>query len=58
MEDVTNNEFMMWIVKGFILDCKGEAMEWATTATSTAKEKVEYCQQELDKCRFVRLGKW
>ena len=51
-QDVTNNEFMLWIVKGFILECKGEAIDWATAATSTAREKADRCQRELDKMRL------
>jgi len=56
MEDVTNNEFMMWVVKGFILECKGEAVDWTTAAASTAKEKAERCQRELAKCRVFDSG--
>jgi hypothetical protein len=48
-EDVTNNEFMLWVVKGFILECKGEMVDWATAAASTAKEKADRCQRELEK---------
>lgn len=51
-EDVTNNEFMMWVVRGFILECKGDAVDWATAAASTAREKADRCQRELDKCKL------
>jgi len=50
-KDVTNNEFMLWVVKGFILECKGEDVDWATVAASTAKEKADRCQRELDKMK-------
>jgi hypothetical protein len=55
-EDVTNNEFMLWVVKGFILECKDEDVDWATAAASTAREKADRCQRELDKCRFIESG--
>ena len=51
-EDVTNNEFMLWVVKGFILECKGEVVDWATAAASTAREKADRCQRELEKSRI------
>ena len=51
-EDVTNNEFRVWVVKGFILECKGEMVDWATAAASTANEKADRCQRELEKSRL------
>ena len=51
-EDVTNNEFMLWVVKGFILECKGEVVDWASAAASTAREKADRCQRELEKSRL------
>ena len=51
-EDVTNNEFMLWVVKGFILECKGEVVDWASAAASTAREKADRLQRELEKSRL------
>lgn len=53
---MTNNEFMLWVVKGFILDCKGEDVHWATAAAFTAREKADRCQRELDKSRLLESG--
>lgn len=43
---------MLWVVKGFILECKGEDVDWATAAASTAKEKADRCHRELEKSRM------
>lgn len=55
-EDVTNNEFMLWVVKGFVLEYKGEDVDWATAAASTAREKADRCLRELEKSRLLESG--
>jgi hypothetical protein len=37
---ITNNEFMMWLVKGYITELKGHLMNWAIVVASTTREKV------------------
>ena len=34
----TNNEFGTWLVKGYIAQEMGEAVDWATAAAAIAKE--------------------
>jgi hypothetical protein len=36
--DVTNNEFRIWLVKGYITQEMGEVVDWAAAAAATAKE--------------------
>jgi hypothetical protein len=36
--DITNNEFGTWLVKGYITQEMGKAVDWAVAATATAKE--------------------
>jgi hypothetical protein len=36
--DVTNNEFGTWLMKGFIAQEMGEAVDWTAAAAATAKE--------------------
>ena len=36
--DVTNNEFGTWLVKGYIAQEIGKAVDWATMAATIAKE--------------------
>ena len=36
--DVTNKEFGTWLVKGYIAQEMGEAVDWAAVAAATAKE--------------------
>jgi hypothetical protein len=36
--DVTNNEFGTWLVKGYIAQEMGEAVDWAATTAATAKD--------------------
>jgi hypothetical protein len=42
---ITNNEFMMWLVKGYITKLKGHFVNWALIVPSTIKEKA--CKQEV-----------
>ncbi len=37
---ITNNEFMMWLVKGYITELKGHFVNWALIVPSTIKEKA------------------
>jgi hypothetical protein len=37
---ITNNEFMSWVVKGYIAQAKGYNVNWARAATLIAKEKA------------------
>jgi hypothetical protein len=34
--EVTNNEFMAWVVKGYIAEQMGLKVNWASTALSTS----------------------
>ncbi len=38
--NVTNDEFMSWVVKGYIAEVKGFDITWVKVATSTTKEKA------------------
>jgi hypothetical protein len=40
MSNVTNHEFMSWVVKGYIGQMKGYNVNWVQMATSTTKEKA------------------
>jgi hypothetical protein len=40
MSNVTNHEFMSWVVKGNIGRMKGYNVNWVQTATSSTKEKA------------------
>jgi hypothetical protein len=44
--DVTNKEFMLWLVKGNIVEQMGFEVDWASAAASTAY--VLACRLELD----------
>jgi len=35
---LTNNDFMLWLVKGYITQEKGHKVNWAKTTTSTSKK--------------------
>ncbi len=37
---LTNNEIMVWLVIGWIVECNGHKINWAKTTTSIAKEKT------------------
>jgi hypothetical protein len=37
---ITNNELMVWFVKGWIVEWNGHPINWATTVAATAKEKA------------------
>ncbi len=37
---ITNNEFMMWLVKGYITKLKGHFVNWALVVASTPREKA------------------
>jgi len=38
---VTNNEFYLWLIKGYIAQEKGIELNWVKVATSTAREKFK-----------------
>jgi len=38
IDQVTNNEFMIWFVKGYIAQEKGEKVNRAKATTSTSRE--------------------
>jgi hypothetical protein len=40
-QDVTNNEFMEWQIKGYILELSGEQVNWAEAAAATARWKMD-----------------
>jgi hypothetical protein len=35
-----NNDFMLWLVKGYIVEVKGHDVNWAKATTSMTKEKA------------------
>jgi hypothetical protein len=37
---ITNNELMVWFVKGWLVEWNGHPINWATIVAATAKEKV------------------
>ncbi len=37
---VTNNKFMIWFMKGYIVQKKGEKVNWARATASTTQEKA------------------
>ena len=45
--DVTNNELMVWIVKGYIADQMGLDVNWAIAAASTALILASRIEGEL-----------
>ncbi len=45
--NVTNNEFYLWFVKGYIAQKKGININWAKTTTSTTREKLR--KEEITK---------
>jgi hypothetical protein len=38
--DITNNELMVWFVKGWIVEWNGHLINWATIVAGTTKEKA------------------
>jgi hypothetical protein len=45
--EVTNNEFMTWVVKGYIAEVMGFEVDWATTAASKALVHASRVEGEL-----------
>jgi hypothetical protein len=45
--EVTNNEFMTWVVKGYIAEVMGFEVDWATAAASTALVLASRVEGEL-----------
>ncbi len=43
---ITNNKFMSWLIKGYIVETKGRDVNWARATMSTTKEKVHRVQVE------------
>ncbi len=39
--NVSNNNFYLWFVKGYIAQMKGKSMNWAKVVVSTTKKKVK-----------------
>ncbi len=53
---VTNNEFMIWFVKGYIAKEKGEKINWVKATPSTTREKAhkeEAKQMKSESIDFV-----
>ncbi len=48
---VTNNEFYLWFVKGYIVEQKGEDVNWAKTTISIAREKAQ-----LEEVKVMKSG--
>ena len=44
---VTNNEFMEWQVKGYIVVLCGQHVNWAEAAAATARSKLDCAQHQL-----------
>ena len=45
--EVTNNEFMAWLVKGYIAQLMGYDVDWASAAASTAQVLASRIEGEL-----------
>lgn len=45
--EVTNNEFMAWVVKGYIAEIMGFEVDWASAAASTALVLASRVEGEL-----------
>ncbi len=57
---VTNNEFMIWFVKSYITQEKGEKVNWDRAATLIVQKKSLYRGSETNEkqiCKFV-LERW
>jgi hypothetical protein len=48
---VTNNEFYMWFVKGYVVQEKGLDIDWAKVIASTTREKFR--REEIMKWKLV-----
>ncbi len=46
MSTITNNKFMSWVVKGYIVEVKGWDVNWVRATMSTTKEKAHRVQIE------------
>lgn len=44
-----NNEFYLWFVKGYIVQEKNEAMNWAKAIVFTTREKVQRKEVKVTK---------
>jgi hypothetical protein len=53
---ITNNEFMLWLVKGYIAQLKGNFMKWAMATLTTAKEKAHRQQVNGLKSGSINLS--
>lgn len=56
---VTNNEFMSWVVKGYIAKAKGWPINWAKATAYIAREKawresIEKMQHAFGKLQFLK----
>jgi hypothetical protein len=51
--EVTNNEFMVWVVKSYIAERLGLQVDWATAAASTTQILVSWLEGELLKHEFI-----
>jgi hypothetical protein len=50
---VTNNEYMNWFVKGYIAQKKGKNVNWAKAAIFTAHEKAQRKEVRMMKSRSM-----
>ena len=50
--EVTNKEFMAWVVKGYIAEQMGFEVDWASTAASTTVVQASRLEGELLKCNL------
>jgi len=53
---ITNNEFMLWLVKGYIAQLKGNLMKWAIATITIAKEKAHKQQVNGLKSGSINLS--
>ncbi len=52
---ITNNEFMMWLVKGYITKLKGHLKNWAIATTSTTRAKAHRQEVKELKSRSIDI---
>jgi len=52
---ITNNEFMMWLVKGYITELKGHLENWAIAIASTTREKARRQEVKGLKSRSIDI---
>jgi hypothetical protein len=50
--EVTNKEFMAWMVKGYIAEQIGHSIDWASTAAATFNLVVSRLEGDLLKCNL------